>query len=152
MSSVPPGAHRAHDGDAFRALELLGRTPYGRVSVTLRALPFVTVARHVVDGGRVLLRLHEGFGYAQACDGSVVAYSADNIGDREDGEETVWTVQFVGTARRCVPEPAELELFGPAPRFADDVPFAPEYLCIEPQFITLHHLEGVPVRRPAHSA
>ncbi|MEU5050668.1 pyridoxamine 5'-phosphate oxidase family protein [Streptomyces sp. NPDC021096] len=144
--------------DEFRALELLAGTPYGRVSVSMRALPFVTVARHIVVDGpagspaRVLLRLHGGFGYAQACDGSVVAYGADNLADRREGEESVWTVQFVGTARIFRPGPEELELFGRPPHSADDAPFIPEYLCIEPQFITLHHLEGVPARRAAHSA
>ncbi|MBZ6472937.1 pyridoxamine 5'-phosphate oxidase family protein [Streptomyces griseocarneus] len=138
--------------DDYRALELLARTPYGRVSVSMRALPFVTVARHVVVDGQVLLRLHGGFGYAQACDGSVVAYGADNLAGREEGDESVWTVQFVGTARIFAPGPAELELFGRAPHSADDAPFIPEYLCIEPQFISLHHLEGVPARRAEHSA
>ncbi|WP_308432056.1 pyridoxamine 5'-phosphate oxidase family protein [Streptomyces cinnamoneus] len=141
--------------DEFRALELLGGTPYGRISVSMRALPFVTVARHVVVEGpppRVLLRLHGGFGYAQACDGSVVAYGADNLAERRDGEESVWTVQFVGQARLFRPGPDELERFGRPPHSADDAPFIPEYLCIEPQFITLHRLEGVPARRAAHSA
>ncbi len=138
--------------DEYRALELLSRTPYGRVAVSMRALPFVTVARHIVVDGRVVLRLHGGFGYAQACDGSVVAYGADNLADREEGDESVWTVQFVGMARRYVPGPADLEAFGRAPVAADSTPFVPEYLCIEPQFITMHHLEGVPARRPAHSA
>ncbi|MEU4209770.1 pyridoxamine 5'-phosphate oxidase family protein [Streptomyces sp. NPDC026206] len=147
--------------DEFRALELLGGTPYGRVSVSMRALPFVTVARHIVADGppgspgspaRVLLRLHGGFGYAQACDGSVVAYGADNLAGRREGDESVWTVQFVGTARIFEPGPAELALFGRPPHSADDAPFIPEYLCIEPQFITLHHLEGVPARQAVHSA
>lgn len=147
MVAAPSGP-----SDDYRALELLARTPYGRVSVSMRALPFVTVARHVVVDGQVLLRLHGGFGYAQACDGSVVAYGADNLAGREDGDESVWTVQFVGTARIFTPGPAELGLFGRAPRSADDAPFIPEYLCIEPQFISLHHLEGVPARRVEHSA
>ncbi|MFE7119270.1 pyridoxamine 5'-phosphate oxidase family protein [Streptomyces sp. NPDC057654] len=133
----------------YRAIDLLGRTPYGRVSVSMRALPFVTVARHIVVGGHVMLRLHGGFGYAQACDGSVVAYGADNIGD---GDAQVWTVQFVGTAKIFTPGTRELELFGGAPRTADGAPFDPTYLCVEPQFITVHHLGDVPARRPVHSA
>ncbi|MFF4156952.1 pyridoxamine 5'-phosphate oxidase family protein [Streptomyces sp. NPDC001678] len=149
---MPTAPHDGHRADEYRALELLSRTPYGRVSVSMRALPFVTVARHVVVDGKVLMRLHGGFGYAQACDGSVVAYGADNLADREEGDESVWTVQFVGTARIFVPGPEEHRLFGRAPHSADDAPFIPEYLCIEPQFITLHHLEGVPARRAAHSA
>ncbi|MFF7726078.1 pyridoxamine 5'-phosphate oxidase family protein [Streptomyces sp. NPDC008001] len=138
--------------DRLRALELLDRAPYGRLSVSLRALPFVTVARHIVSGESVLLRLHGGFGYAQACDGNVVAYGADNLSDRREGDENVWTVQFVGTARLFTPSPEELARFGRPPRTADATPFHPEYLCIEPQFTTLHRLEGVPARQVAHSA
>ncbi|MEU1818071.1 pyridoxamine 5'-phosphate oxidase family protein [Streptomyces roseifaciens] len=144
MLSAPP--------DRYRALELLASTPYGRLSVSMRALPFVTVARHVVSGESVLLRLHGDFGYAQACDGNVVAYGADNLSDRREGDEAVWTVQFVGTARLFIPSGDDLERFGRPPRTADAAPFRPEYLCIEPQFITLHHLEGVPARQAAHSA
>ncbi|MFI1254877.1 pyridoxamine 5'-phosphate oxidase family protein [Streptomyces netropsis] len=150
-------ADRPDPTDERRALDLLARTPYGRASVSMRALPFVTVARHIVvdtpssPSPRVLLRLHGGFGYAQACDGSVVAYSADNLSGRHEGDEDVWTVQFVGMARLFTPSAAEIELFGRPPRTADGAPFDPEYLCIEPQFISLHHLEGVPARQFTHS-
>ncbi|MEU7104521.1 pyridoxamine 5'-phosphate oxidase family protein [Streptomyces stramineus] len=149
MLSAPSGPSDGYD--RYRALELLSRTPYGRVSVSMRALPFVTVARHIVADGHVLLRLHGGFGYAPACDGNVVAYGADNLSDRREGDEDVWTVQFVGTARLFAPGPAEIDRFGRPPRTADDAPFDPEYLCIEPQFITVHRLEGVPARQVAHS-
>ncbi|GAA2916296.1 pyridoxamine 5'-phosphate oxidase family protein [Streptomyces thioluteus] len=138
--------------DEYRALELLDRAPYGRLSVTMRALPFVITTRHIVSDGKVLIRLHGGYGYGRACDGSVVAYNADNFGDREEGDENVWHIQLMGTARTFVPDAAELPRFGPAPRTADDGPFIPEYLCIEPQFITLHHLEGVPTRAAAHAS
>ncbi|WKK20863.1 pyridoxamine 5'-phosphate oxidase family protein [Streptomyces olivoreticuli] len=150
MLTAPTGPTDGHD--EYRALELLGRMPYGRLSVSMRALPFVTVARHIVSGRSVILRMHAGFGYAQACDGNVVAYGADNLSNRHEGDEDVWNVQFVGTARLFTPSPADLELFGRPPRAADDAPFIPEYLCIEPQFITLHHLEGIPARQVAHSA
>lgn len=62
---------------ASRALDLLGRTSHGRVSVTIGALPHSTVARHIVSDGEVLLRMHRGHGYHRACDGQVVAYGAD---------------------------------------------------------------------------
>ncbi|MEV6668745.1 pyridoxamine 5'-phosphate oxidase family protein [Streptomyces sp. NPDC051162] len=150
MLTPPTGPN--DDYDEYRALELLAGMPYGRLSVSMRALPFVTVARHIVSGRSVVLRMHAGYGYAQACDGNVVAYGADNLSNRREGDEDVRTVQFVGTARLFTPSPAELELFGRAPRTADDAPFVPEYLCIEPQFITLHRLEGVPARQVAHFA
>ncbi|UGY92656.1 pyridoxamine 5'-phosphate oxidase family protein [Streptomyces gobiensis] len=124
-----------------RAIELLARTPYGRVGASRQALPFVTIARHVVLDGAVLIRLHRGFGYHRACDGSVVAYEADNVGH---GGDDVWSVQFVGTARLITPNAAQLARFGPLSSTADGAPFDPAYLRIDPQFIQLHHLTNVP--------
>ncbi|MFF4181809.1 pyridoxamine 5'-phosphate oxidase family protein [Streptomyces sp. NPDC001691] len=121
-----------------RAIELLRRVPYGRVATSMRALPFVAPARHVVVDGRVLLRLHAGLGYHHACVGSVVAYGADNL---SAGELDVWSVQFTGTAERFEPTARELELFGAAPREVDGEPFEPVYMRIEPQFVTVHSLD-----------
>ncbi len=136
--------------DNFRAIELLGRTPYGRVSASRRAMPFTTVTRHLVlDDGRLMLRLHRGYDYHQALDGSVVAYEADNI---NSGAPDTWSVQFTGTCRVVDPTPAERALFGPTPRLADGVPFDPVFLRIEPEFVTLHHLTDVPAFGHAHSA
>lgn len=89
--------------DNYRAIELLSRTPYGRVSASRRALPFTTVARHLVLDGRLVLRLHQGYDYHQALDGSVVAYEADNV---NSGENDTWSVQFTGTARVVEPTPS----------------------------------------------
>lgn len=158
MSSSPEAreareAREASEGPSTadisrRALELLHATPHGRLSLSMRALPYLTVARHIVSRGKVMLRLHRGFGYHQVCDGSVVGYAADNLAqDTED----VWLVQFVGTARIAEPTERELELFGPAPRLADDTPFDPVYLRIEPRFPTVHSLSGVPERSDNHS-
>ncbi|WP_432092354.1 pyridoxamine 5'-phosphate oxidase family protein [Streptomyces sp. bgisy100] len=131
-----------------RAIDLLRSIAYGRLSVSMRALPFVTPARHIVADGRVLLRLHRGYGYHRACDGNVVAYGADNIGH---GTEDIWSVQFTGTARSVDPEPRELALFGRMPRSADSDPFEPAYLHVEPRFITVHDLSGVPLRHSGHT-
>ncbi|MEU3721562.1 pyridoxamine 5'-phosphate oxidase family protein [Streptomyces sp. NPDC031705] len=128
--------------EEFHALELLRRVPYGRVATSMRALPFLAVARHVVADGRVLLRMHAGDGCPRACGGSVVAYGADNC---NSGEPTLWTVQFTGTAELVEPSTAELELFGPAPHFMDGEVFDPVYLRIEPQLVTVHTLAGSPV-------
>ncbi|RSS37841.1 pyridoxamine 5'-phosphate oxidase family protein [Streptomyces sp. WAC08241] len=135
--------------DEIRALELLNRVPYGRVATSLRAMPFVAPARHIVVDGRVLLRMHEGLGYHEACDGSVVAYGADNFGS---GSEHIWTVQFSGTARVVEPTPRERAAFGPEPELVDGEPFAPVYMRIEPQFVTVHALDyasGTAGVRPA---
>ncbi|MFP3989142.1 pyridoxamine 5'-phosphate oxidase family protein [Streptomyces sp. E11-3] len=130
--------------DALRAIELLGRVDYGRVATSMRALPFLAVARHIVRDGHVLLRMHRGFGYHLACQGSVVAYGADNLNQGDDG---LWSVQCVGTCEAVEPTTEELELFGPAPHFADGEAFDPVYLRIEPQVSTVHRLEGGSARR-----
>ncbi|MER0246447.1 pyridoxamine 5'-phosphate oxidase family protein [Streptomyces sp. HSW2009] len=140
--------------DDARAIDLIREVRYGRISVSMRALPFVTVARHIVVDGQVLLRMHRGYGYHRACEGCVVAYGADNIdslGSAGGSTGDVWSVQFVGTARLFVPCAAELARFGPTPQTADGDPYDPVYLRIEPQFCTVHRLDGVPARLSAHA-
>ncbi|MFI1173964.1 pyridoxamine 5'-phosphate oxidase family protein [Streptomyces melanogenes] len=132
-----------------RAIALLRRVPYGRIATSMRALPFVAPARHLVVDDRVVLRIHAGLGYHHACLGSVVAYGADNLG--ADGED-LWSVQFTGTAEPFHPTPEELELFGPAPRHVDGEPFEPVYLRIEPQFATVHSLDYSTERHLRHAA
>ncbi|MYW68884.1 pyridoxamine 5'-phosphate oxidase family protein [Streptomyces sp. SID8379] len=128
--------------DLDRGFELLARVPYGRVATSMRALPFLASARHVVADGRLLLRLHRGYGYHVACVGSVVAYGADNLGASGPGDDGQWSVQCVGTCEQIDPSTAELELFGPAPHFADGEVFDPVYLHVTPQFVTVHELRG----------
>ncbi|MCM2578036.1 pyridoxamine 5'-phosphate oxidase family protein [Streptomyces meridianus] len=127
-----------------RALELLSATSHGRLSMSLRALPFSALARHAVSGDGVLLRLHRGHGYHHACDGNVVAYGADAV--TLDGHG--WAVQFVGTARLTHPAGHELELLGRAPVLADGAHYEPAYLRVEPRFATVHTLGGgLPAQR-----
>ncbi|MEU8773212.1 pyridoxamine 5'-phosphate oxidase family protein [Streptomyces sp. NPDC048606] len=125
--------------EELHAIELLRQVPYGRVATSMRALPFLALARHIVVDGRVVLRMHSGFGYHQACNGSVVAYGADNFNSQDP---TLWSVQFTGTARIVEPTTAELELFGPGPHFVDGSVFDPVYMRIEPQLVTVHTLAG----------
>ncbi|WP_411109474.1 pyridoxamine 5'-phosphate oxidase family protein [Streptomyces sp. c-19] len=135
--------------DEIRALELLHRVSYGRVATSMRAMPFVAPARHIVADGRVLLRMHQGLGYHRACSGSVVAYGADNF---NSGSEHLWSVQFTGTAEIVEPTEEELAAFGPEPEVVDGEPFAPVYMRIEPQFVTVHALDyasETPATRPA---
>ncbi|MFI8517526.1 pyridoxamine 5'-phosphate oxidase family protein [Streptomyces sp. NPDC085481] len=124
--------------EEIRAIELLDRVSYGRVATSMRAMPFVAPARHIVTDGRVLLRLHRGLGYHRACNGSVVAYGADNL---TSGEEHLWSVQFTGTARIVEPTDEQAAAFGPGPRSVDGEPFDPVYMCVEPQFVTVHTLD-----------
>lgn len=123
-----------------QAVELLRRVPYGRVATSMRALPFLAVARHIVVGDRVVLRMHAGFGYHHACNGSVVSYGADNF---NSGASRLWSVQVTGTAQLAEPTTAELELFGPGPHFVDGEVFDPVYMRIEPQLVTVHSLGAV---------
>ncbi|CAM5575401.1 Pyridoxamine 5'-phosphate oxidase family protein OS=Streptomyces alboniger OX=132473 GN=CP975_18075 PE=4 SV=1 [Streptomyces alboniger] len=121
------------------ALELLGRTDYGRVATSMRALPFLAAARHIVVDGRPLLRMHRGYGCHDACVGSVVAYGADNLNEAL-AHEAQWTVQLIGLCTAVEPTNAELELFGPAPHYADGALFDPVYLRMEPQVSKVHTL------------
>ncbi|MEV3852757.1 pyridoxamine 5'-phosphate oxidase family protein [Streptomyces sp. NPDC050095] len=141
--------------DLERGFELLARVPYGRVATSMRALPFLASARHIVADGRLLLRMHRGYGYHLACVGSVVAYGADNLGEASpssssSSSEGQWSVQCVGTCEQIEPTTAELELFGPTPHYADGELFDPVYLRVDPQFVTVHELRGGSApRRPA---
>ncbi|MFA7761445.1 pyridoxamine 5'-phosphate oxidase family protein [Streptomyces sp. NRRL S-448] len=128
----------------LHAVELLRRVPYGRVATSMRALPFLALARHIVVDGRVILRMHSGFGYHQACNGSVVAYGADHS---HAPDPELWSVQFTGTAQVTEPTNTELELFGPVPHFIDGQVFDPVYMRIEPQFVTVHSLARNPDRQ-----
>ncbi|MER8040550.1 pyridoxamine 5'-phosphate oxidase family protein [Streptomyces hydrogenans] len=127
--------------EEIRAIELLGRASYGRVATSMRAMPFVAPARHIVSDGSVLIRMHEGLGYHQACSGSVVAYGADDL-DPESG--TLCSVQFTGTAEIVEPTEAELAAFGPEPLSVDGEPFVPVFMRIEPQFVTVHSIDYGP--------
>ncbi|MFF6775590.1 pyridoxamine 5'-phosphate oxidase family protein [Streptomyces sp. NPDC012637] len=121
-----------------RAIELLNRVSYGRLATSMRAMPFVAPARHIVADGGVLIRMHRGLGYHRACNGSVVAYGADNL---TSGAENLWSVQFTGTAAIIEPTEEQLAAFGRAPRSVDGEPFEPVYMRIEPRFVTVHTLD-----------
>ncbi|MET7616237.1 pyridoxamine 5'-phosphate oxidase family protein [Streptomyces sp. NPDC005408] len=135
--------------EELRAIELLTRVSYGRLGTSMRAMPFVAAARHIVVDGCVVLRIHRGFGYHRACNGSVVAYGADNL---NSGAAALWSVQFTGTARIVEPTDDQLKLFGPAPHHVNGQPFDPVFMHIQPQFVTaqtLDYLEEQPARHAA---
>ncbi|MEE1739929.1 pyridoxamine 5'-phosphate oxidase family protein [Streptomyces sp. BE147] len=128
--------------EELHAIELLGRVPYGRLATSMRALPFLAVARHIVVGDRILLRMHSGFGYHEACNGSVVAYGADNFNaaTSKDGGN-LWSVQFTGPAEIVHPRPDLRELFGTAPARVNGEPFEPAFLSLDPHFASEHTLD-----------
>ncbi|MGC5344199.1 pyridoxamine 5'-phosphate oxidase family protein [Streptomyces sp. DT24] len=124
-----------------RAIELLGRVEYGRLATSIRALPFLALARHIVLDGRVVLRMHRGLGHHEACDGTVVAYGADNCGAVPPGDgRDLWSVQFTGPAEIAHPTPDQRKLFGTAPVELNGEPFVPAYLRLDPHFVTVHTL------------
>jgi hypothetical protein len=135
--------------DEQLAVDLLARTDYGRVATSMRALPFLAFARHIVDDGRVLLRLPRSCGYHRACVGGVVAYGSDNLSSARPGEG-LWSVQVVGECTAYEPTAAELERFGPTPRVVDGEPYEPVYLRVEPQFGTVHSTDGALESHFAH--
>ncbi|QNP64283.1 pyridoxamine 5'-phosphate oxidase family protein [Streptomyces genisteinicus] len=126
--------------DDHRAIELLTRVGYGRLATSMRAMPFVAPAHHIVEDGAVLLRMHGGFDYHHACNGSVVAYGADNL---NTGAAALWSVQFTGTARITEPSEEQVLRFGARPHRIDGQDFRPVHLRIDPQFVTVHTVDYV---------
>ncbi|MEW1723667.1 pyridoxamine 5'-phosphate oxidase family protein [Streptomyces sp. NPDC093109] len=135
--------------EELRAIELLNRVSHGHVATSMRAMPLMAPARHVVTGGSVLLRMHAGLGYHRACGGGVVAYGADNFGS---GEENLWSVQFTGTAELVDPTAPEIELFDSSPNSVDGQAFVPVFMRLEPQFVTVHMIEYARERQSQHAA
>ncbi|MEO3972702.1 pyridoxamine 5'-phosphate oxidase family protein [Streptomyces sp. CAU 1734] len=137
------------DAERLGALGLLARVSYGRLATSMRAMPFVAPARHVVRADGVVVRIHRGFGYHRACNGSVVAYEADNF---HSGGKAMWSVQFTGMARIVEPAEDDLRRFGDEPRLADGESFDPVFMCIEPQFVTVHTLDYCKEQSDQHAA
>ncbi|MER6995446.1 pyridoxamine 5'-phosphate oxidase family protein [Streptomyces sp. NPDC000410] len=145
--------------DELHGLSLLTQVPHGSLAISLRAMPFVAPASHVVAGdGSVLLRVPAGLGCHEACGGSVVAYGAAAYGtDGSDGADgpgsgahPLWSVQFTGTAELVEPGEAERKSFGGG---ADVHAADAAYLRIRPRFVTVHSLgrsDGHSEERPTH--
>ncbi|MFD9288290.1 pyridoxamine 5'-phosphate oxidase family protein [Streptomyces sp. NPDC060030] len=142
--SGAPGtaASSSSDGaDKLRAIELLGSVRYGRLAMSMRALPFLAVARHLVIEGRVVLRMHRGLGFHESCDGSVVAYGADNFNSpAPSGTEGLWSVQFTGPVEIMDPGPGQRARFGTGPAEVNGEHFDPVYLRLDPRLAHMHTL------------
>jgi nitroimidazol reductase NimA-like FMN-containing flavoprotein (pyridoxamine 5'-phosphate oxidase superfamily) len=75
-------------------LRLLAGVPLGRVVFTLNALPAIRPVNHIVDGGDVVIRTHEGSALIPtARRGVVVAYEADDI---DPVRHVGWSVVVTG--------------------------------------------------------
>ncbi|PWI13300.1 pyridoxamine 5'-phosphate oxidase [Streptomyces sp. Act143] len=95
--------------DSSEALRLLGGVSLGRVVFTRHALPQIRPVNHVVDGGDIVIRTHEGAALTShtrqaPSTGVVVAYEADVI---DPDTHLGWSVVVTGYAR-LVTDPREL--------------------------------------------
>ncbi|AZP15516.1 pyridoxamine 5'-phosphate oxidase family protein [Streptomyces aquilus] len=95
--------------DSSEALRLLGGVSLGRVVFTRHALPQIRPVNHVVDGGDIVIRTHEGAAltsHTGRADGPgvVVAYEADLI---DPDTHLGWSVVVTGYAH-LVTDPREL--------------------------------------------
>ncbi|WP_062209929.1 hypothetical protein [Streptomyces sp. NBRC 109706] len=116
------------------ALRLLPRVPHGRAAATVRALPWVLPASHLVTGDQLLLRVPTARGAALPLDGTVVAYEAHHEGDAAGSAP--WQAQLVGIVSVTDPERGARSAFPPAPRYARH----PEatYLRLAPRYAAVH--------------
>ncbi|WP_196217967.1 pyridoxamine 5'-phosphate oxidase family protein [Streptomyces blattellae] len=107
--TVPTGPRRSVKLDRDEALRLLGSVSLGRIVFTRHALPTVRPVNHVLDGGDIVIRTHEGAALTRHTrqaggPGVVVAYEADAI----DPETHLgWSVVVTGYAD-LVTDPHEL--------------------------------------------
>ncbi|MDQ0946194.1 hypothetical protein QFZ24_000117 [Streptomyces phaeochromogenes] len=98
--------------DAAEALRLLGSVGLGRVVFTRHALPTIRPVNHIVAGGDVIVRTHQGAALAVYVRGTgadaVLVYEADVI---DPVSHLGWSVVVTGYAR-LVTDAAELDGFG----------------------------------------
>lgn len=95
------------------ALNLLAGVPLGRLVFTENAMPAVRPASHIVAGGVLIARSHDGSEAVPSGDGAretVVAYQADDI---DLGSRLGWSVVVTGPATP-VEDPAEIEEYATA--------------------------------------
>ncbi|MFR9725541.1 pyridoxamine 5'-phosphate oxidase family protein [Streptomyces sp. MS19] len=86
--------------DSAEALRLLGSVSLGRIVFTRYALPTIRPVNHVLDGGDVVIRTHEGAAMTSRTrqaggPGVVVAYEADAI---DPVTHLGWSVVVTGYA------------------------------------------------------
>ncbi|MFD8236665.1 pyridoxamine 5'-phosphate oxidase family protein [Streptomyces sp. NPDC059696] len=96
----PAGPMRSTELDRSEALRLLGSVALGRIVFTRHALPQVRAVPHVLDGGDIVIRTHEGAALTRYTGlpgdpGVVVAYEADAI---DTGTHAGWSVVVTGYA------------------------------------------------------
>jgi uncharacterized protein len=81
------------DPDECRSLLTTAR--WGRIAITVAALPAILPVRFGVDHDEIVFRVHQGSALATATKGTVVAFEADGLD--EDGAH--WSVLATGVAK-----------------------------------------------------
>lgn len=81
--------------DKTECLRLLAEAPIGRVVFTDQALPAVQPVVFAVHDGTIIFRTCDGKRVAEATDGAVVAFEADEF---DAATRTGWSVTVVGPA------------------------------------------------------
>jgi hypothetical protein len=109
VQTLPTGPRRSVELDSDEALRLLGSVSFGRVVFTRQALPTVRPVNHLLDGGDIVIRTHEGAALTShtrqaGAPGVVVAYEADTI---DPHTHLGWSVVVTGYAH-LVTDPHEL--------------------------------------------
>lgn len=130
LPSQPP--RRTVPLDEAEALRLLGTVSIGRLAFTRKALPAIRPVNHLVDGGVVVIRSHDGAAVVPApLPQAVVAYQADQL---DPVARTGWSVIVTGIARR-LRDPERVEHYRQRVRawVADDLD---QVFTIEPNIIT----------------
>jgi nitroimidazol reductase NimA-like FMN-containing flavoprotein (pyridoxamine 5'-phosphate oxidase superfamily) len=91
--------------DRDECLELLGRSTFGRVGVTVGALPAVLPVNFRLVDDLIVFRTGHGTKLDAATDRAIVAFEVDDI---DPVTHTGWSVMVTGEARR-ITDPAALD-------------------------------------------
>ena len=108
-SPTATGPRRSIELDSAEALRLLRSVSFGRIVFTQHALPTIRPVNHVLDGGDIIIRTHDGAALTSrtrqaGSPGVVVAYEADSI---DPVTHLGWSVVVTGYAH-LVTDPDEL--------------------------------------------
>jgi hypothetical protein len=84
--------------DQEACLQLLSAATFGRVALSLRALPRIVPVRFDVHRGQIRAAAQGALALDGAHDGAVVALQADGY---DDGTQQVWNVHVIGRLSDC---------------------------------------------------
>jgi nitroimidazol reductase NimA-like FMN-containing flavoprotein (pyridoxamine 5'-phosphate oxidase superfamily) len=135
---VGSGIRRQAPLTASESLSLLGTISIGRIGFTSKALPVIRPVNHIIDGGSIVIRSHEGaaiMSAARPADGAVVAYEA---GTTSLGGDLEWSVVVTGVARLVTDQEEAGRYRGLLRPWADGQ--ADYVIRIEPELVTGYRL------------